>query len=184
MRKITLVGLVTAVIVLGLTFSPLTQYETHAAMEGKMMDKMMEKPVSIKGDLTAPKGDKPFGGDVVGNYIVKAKGHKIRIIAKVDKEMMEKMMGGKMMENEKMENKTMGGKMMEGKVLEGWLVDVQSGYKLSLGELEGNTLVFTQKMVNPWIYDLLVITEEPENDTDPSPNMPIGGTQLAEPLGQ
>ncbi len=171
MRKIASVGLALAAIVLGLTLSPLAQYEANAAMmEEKMMkDKMMEKPVSIKGDLTSAKGDKPFGGDLIGNYMVKAKDNKVRLIAKVDKVMMDKMM----------ENK-----IMEGKVLEGWLVDVQSGYKLSLGELEGNTLVFTQKMVNPWIYDLLVITEEPANDADPGPNMPIGGAQLAEPFGK
>jgi len=62
---------------------------------------------------------------------------------------------------------------------------VDSGYKLSTGQLsERYVLVIHQRMVNPSIYDLLVITEEPMNDTDPSPNIPIGGAQLAEPFGQ
>ncbi len=149
-------------------------------MDDKMTDKehMMMKPVSIKGDLTAPAGDKPFGGDAIGNYILRTKdGNMVRVIAKVDKAMMESMM----MKNDTM----MKDKMMEkGKVLEGWLVDMQSGYKLSLGELNKNTLVFTQRMVNPWIYDSIVITEEPMDDTDPGPNMPIGGAQLGEPFGK
>ncbi len=146
-------------------------------MEGKMMDKMMKEPVSLTGDLTAPEDDKPFGGDHVGNYKLKVREHnKVTIIAKVTKTMMEE----KMMEDKKEE------KMMEkSNVLEGWLVDMQSGYKLSAGQLgTGHTLVFTQRMVNPWIYDLIVITEEPMDDTDPSPHMPVGGAQLSEPFGQ
>ena len=174
MKKITFVGLAVAVIVLGLILSPLAQYQADAAMkEDKMMDKMMKEPVFIKGDLTAPADDKPFGGDDIGNYLVRVKDDKVRIIAKVDKTLMEKMM---------MEKKE---KMMEEKVLEGWLVDMQSGYKLSTGQLsERNTLIFTQKMVNPWIYDLIVITEEPMHDTDPNPHMPVGGAQIPEPFGQ
>jgi len=149
-------------------------------MEGKMMEEMMKKPVSIRGDLTAPLGDKPFGGDNIGSYMIKVKDYKVRVIAKVDKSkvMTDKMMEDKMMDKDQSMEK-------EGKVLEGWLVDTQSGYKLSTGQLsERNSLVFTQKMVNPWIYDLIVITEEPVHDMDPSPHMPIGGAQLAEPFGK
>jgi len=181
MNEKTFVGFAVAVIVLGLALSPLTQNQADAAMkedkmmEGKMMDKMMKEPVSIRGDLTAPADDKPFGGDDIGNYLVRVKDDKVRIIAKVDKAMMEDKM---------MEDKMKEGEMMEGKVLEGWLVDMQSGYKLSTGKLEGGSLVFTQKMVNPFIYDLIVITEEPMHDTDPSPHMPVGGAQIAEPFGQ
>jgi len=48
------------------------------------------------------------------------------------------MMGDKMMDD----------KMMKSKVLEGWLVDMQSGYKLRIGQFgEKNSLVFTQWMV-------------------------------------
>ena len=62
---------------------------------------------------------------------------------------------------------------------------MDSGYKLSTGQLsERYVLVFHQRMVNPSIYDLLVITEEPMNDEDPTPNIPIVGVQLTEPFGQ
>jgi len=155
-------------------------------MEDKMMDKMM-KPLYMEGALTAAKADKPYGGDEVGNYKVRVKdNNQVTIIAKVSKYMMMKdqMMEDAMMQD-KMGDKMIEDKMMDEKVLEGWLVDMESGYKLSTGQLsKQHTLVFAQRMVNPWIYDLIVVTEEPVNDTDPSPHTPIAGTQLAEPFGQ
>lgn len=158
---------------IGLTLSPLLQHQASAAMEDKMMHdhRMMMKHISMRGDLTTPSGDRPFGGNILGNYMVKTKENTVRIIVKVDSKAM--MMEDKMMNSE-----------MKSKVLEGWLVDMQSGYKLSIGELNGNTLVFTQRIVNPWIYDLIVITEEPMNDTDPNPDTPIAGAQLKEPFGK
>jgi len=157
-----------SITVLGLMLSPLVQYQADAVLE----DKMMKESTYIDGDLTAPTDDKPFGEDAIGTYKVRVThNNKVTIIAKPSKAMMEELM--------------MKHKMMKGSVLEGWLVDVDSGYKLSIGQLsERYVLVFHQRMVNPSIYDLLVITEEPMNDTDPSPNMPIGGAQLAEPFGQ
>ena len=140
---------------------PFIVVDERHVMDSKMMDGMMKHTASLRGDLTAPVGDEPFGGDVVGNYLLRAKSNIIRIIAKVTVN------------------------PSEGKVLEGWLVDTQSGYKLSTGQLsERNSLVFTQRIVNPWLYDLIVITEEPMDDTDPSPHMPIGGAKLSQPFGQ
>ena len=71
-------------------------------------------------------------------------------------------------------------------VFEGWLVDVDTGYKLSLGQFntQNDGLFFEQDIVNPWIYNVLVITEEPVDDTNPAPNMPVGGVPLSEPFGQ
>ena len=70
-------------------------------------------------------------------------------------------------------------------VLEGWLVDMDSGYKLSLGKANHNgKLLFSQTMVNPWIYDAIVITEESIGDTNPAPNVPVGGISLETPFGQ
>jgi hypothetical protein len=181
MKKIIPVGLALVAIV-GLTLSPSIQNQANAAMEDKMMeDKMMDKmmkPMYMEGTLTAAKADKPFGGDEVGSYKVRVKdNNQVMIIAKVSKYMM--------MKDQMMEDKMMDDKMMDKKVLEGWLVDMESGYKLSTGQLNNkHTLVFAQRIVNPWIYDLIVITEEPANDTDPNPHTPIAGTQLAEPFGQ
>ncbi len=190
MKKIIPVGLALVAIV-GLVLSPLVQNQANAAMEDKMMDdKMMDKmmkPMYMGGTLTAAKDDKPHGGDEVGSYKVRVRdNNQVTIIAKVSKYMMMKdqMMEDAMMQD-KMEDKMMDDKMMDKNVLEGWLVDKESGYKLSTGQLNNkHTLVFAQRIVNPWIYDLLVITEEPANDTDPNPNMPVAGTELAEPFGQ
>ncbi len=57
-------------------------------------------------------------------------------------------------------------------VLEGWLVDNDSGRKLSLGglkikEVGKAELDFRQLLVNFRIYDKLVISEEPMNDVNP-----------------
>ena len=166
MNKLTVLTI--SITVLGLMLSPLAQYQADAVLE----DKMMKESTYIDGDLTAPTDDKPFGEDAIGTYKVRVThNNKVTIIAKPSKAMVEELM--------------MKHKMMQASVLEGWLIDVDSGYKLSTGQLsERYVLVFHQRMVNPSIYDLLVITEEPMNDEDPTPNIPIGGVQLTEPFGQ
>jgi hypothetical protein len=133
--------------------------EMHGSMS--MGEKgMMIESISLRGDLTAAANDKPFGGENTGNYIVRGKGDIVRIIASLRITHASE------------------------KVLEGWLVDMQSGYKLSIGKFsERNSIVFTQRMVNPWVYDMLVITEEPANDTDPMPARPVGGAHLQQPFG-
>lgn len=111
-----------------------------------------------RGALTSPSDDKPFGGDVVvGNYFVGVNDHTVKI--NIDFGMSAP---------------------TEGMVLEGWLVDVDSDYKLSIGQFNSanNSLLLNQDMVNFGIYDVLVITEEPVNDKNPVPNKPVGGVLL------
>ena len=71
----------------------------------------------------------------------------------------------------------MGLEVPEGYVFEGWLVDVETGYKLSLGSFVtqqgAGTLMFQQNMVNFDLYDTLVITQEPAWDADPNPFMGV-----------
>ena len=134
--------------------------EVDAMMkDGHMMkdDKMMMKD---NGSLTAPEGDAPFGGDTVGTYSI-------------------------YVNNSDQVNVTTTIKnTSSGMVQEGWLVDMDSGYKLSLGKADSHgKLMFSQSMVNPWIYDVLVITEEPIGDSDPAPNVPVGGVLLETPFG-
>lgn len=75
-----------------------------------------------------------------------------------------------------------------GKVYELWLVDEGgsggSGYNLSLGKFDDNSLVFEQNMVNPYTYSQFVVTEEPENDPDPNAAVSFGGVDLHTPFGQ
>ena len=110
-----------------------------------------------RGALTSPSDDKPFGGEVVGNYFVRVNDHNVKI--NVDFNALAP---------------------SEGMVLEGWLVDVDSDYKLSIGQFNttSNGLLLNQNMVNFGIYDILVITEELANDDNPAPNKPVGGVLL------
>ncbi len=115
----------------------------------------------LKGDLTAPAGEAPFGGKVVGDHLVRVNGNQISIVTSFD------------------------ANPSAGMVYEGWLVDMATGYKLSLGQFNAkNDLFFSQEIVNPWIYNVLVISEEPMGDTDPSPHTPVGGVPLKAPFGQ
>jgi hypothetical protein len=115
----------------------------------------------ISGTLTAPSNGNPFGGDQVGTFNVLSDGSQTSIFAHVDLV------------------------ASEGSVLEGWLIDEGTDYKLSLGQLNGNSsLIFHQDLVNAYTYNVLVITEEPDNDTDPNPATPVGGAPLPSPFGQ
>jgi len=126
---------------------------------------------AFRGELTAPSGSAPFGGDVVGAYRISVRGSQVTISAWLEME------------------------PPAGYVFEGWLVDMQTGYKLSLGALshgdddedneEGRiVLEFHQRMVNVWTYGVLVITTEPSRDLDPNPAMPVAGALLPRPFGQ
>jgi len=115
--------------------------------------------------LTAPEGDKPFGSDhVVGHYFIRANDHQVNIEAEFESTSSPNF------------------------VLEGWLVDVDTGFKLSTGlftdETNANRLNVTQEIANPWIYDVFVVTEEPIVDDDPNPHKPVGGVALSKPFGQ
>jgi len=116
---------------------------------------------SFQGTLTAPSGSQPFGGSSVGSYSAQVAGHTVTITASVNQA------------------------PASGQVFEGWLVDPASGYKLSVGQLDGTKLQFSQAMVSPAIYKLLVITIEPTVKTNPNPSgVILGGAQLPQGFGQ
>ncbi|MGI9566944.1 MAG: cupredoxin domain-containing protein [Nitrosopumilus sp.] len=137
--------------------------EKEMMMPNPGMKAMQEEKLFISGELTSPIGDAPtddpFGGDeAVGDYYIRIRdGEQVRIIANL--------------------NPAPGGT-----VLEGWLVDFESGYALSTGKAnDQNKMIFTQRMVNPSIYDAVVITAEPINDVDPNPAaLHIGGAPIGE----
>ncbi len=141
------------------------EHKDKMKKDGHMKDKHMKKDKmmikdSIKGDLTAPSGDAPFGGKPVGTFSIS-----------VD-------------ESDHVSVSTYIQSTSPGMVQEGWLVDMDSGYTLSLGKAydDGN-LLFFQHLVNPWIYDAVVVTEEPIGDSNPAPNVPVGGALLKAPFG-
>jgi hypothetical protein len=115
----------------------------------------------IAGDITAPSGGNPFGGEKMGTISVDSDDNETNIVADL--------------------NESPG----EGKAFEGWLVDAGgSGYKLSLGQFSNGTLNFTQNMLNPYTYKNFEVTEEPDNDLDPNAAASIAGFELDIPFGQ
>jgi hypothetical protein len=113
------------------------------------------------GDITAPSGGNPFGGEKMGTISVDSDGNETNIVVDL--------------------NESPG----EGKAFEGWLVDAGgSGYKLSLGQFSNGTLNFTQNMLNPYTYKNFEVTEEPDNDLDPNAAASIAGFELDIPFGQ
>ena len=144
-------------IVIGLMLSPIAFSQADAYRRSGVLEET-ENTFVIRGDLTAPFGSIPFGGEVVGDYFLMVNERDIRIVASID------------------------GKPSQGMVFEGWLVDFDTEYSLSLGQFH-EELFFREAMANPWVYDLLVITEEPTSDTESS-SIQVGGTLLARPFGQ
>ena len=117
----------------------------------------------IEGKLTAPTEDNSlYGGEETGTIQIDYDGNSISISAQLDIS------------------------PSEGMVFEGWLVDTNVGYALSTGQLDdNNSQIFEQVMVNPYIHDVYVVTEEPLEDTDPKPNViHVGGIKIPSPFGQ
>jgi hypothetical protein len=117
----------------------------------------------MSGDITAPSGGNPFGGEKMGTISVDSDGNETSIVADF--------------------NESPG----EGNAFEGWLVDAGpegSGYKLSLGQFSNGTLNFNQSMINPYTYKNFEVTEEPNDDLDPNAASSIGGFELDNPFGQ
>jgi len=153
-------GIAMMAIVFGLILSP-----TLASNKADATIDETQYAFSMKGALTAPEGDKPFGGDhVVGHYFIRASDHQVQIVAEFE------------------------ATSSPDQVLEGWLVDVDTGFKLSTGlfsdETNTNRLYIVQEIANPWIYDVFVVSEEPIVDNDPNPDTPVGGVALSKPFGQ
>ena len=161
MKSKTKEGIALLALVFSVVITPFAYNEALAIAPDRTLIKTPDT-FFIRGDLTSPADDKPFGGIVVGDYFIRVNGNDIRINTEFDTT------------------------PSEGIVYEGWLVDVDTGYKLSLGQLneQSNELFFSQEIVNPWIYNVLVISEEPMGDTDPSPDTPVGGVPLKAPFGQ
>ncbi len=158
-------GIAMMAVVFGLILSPAIASNEASATKTNAALEEIEYTFSMRGALTAPEGDKPFGGDhVAGHYFIRANDHQVNIDA----------------EFESISSPNF--------VLEGWLVDVDTGFKLSTGlftdETNANRLNVTQEIENPWIYDVFVVTEEPIVDDDPNPHKPVGGAALNKPFGQ
>ena len=121
--------------------------------------------VAISGELTSPDDGTPFGGDlVIGKYNIAVRDDITSITTSVYL------------------------RSSADTVFEGWLVDKDSGEKISIGILKESgqgRLAYDHILIqNNFEYDLIVITEEPAHDTDPAPHTPIGGAVLELPFGQ
>ena len=148
-------------LVFGIALSPILANDAQA--------KTFAPLVLLQDDLTAPSGDKPFGGDAVGSYTVGIYDAGIR--------------GGQTTISVEFDRKA-----TPGTVYEGWLVDADTEEKTSIGRFHENTQrqvqFYTVTVSSTFNNDLLVITEEPIIDTDPAPGRPVGGAVLEKPYGQ
>ncbi len=146
-------GIALMAIVFGLAISP--------AIASNEAEARVELPNAvIQGDLTAPSGDKPFGGAEVGSFFASVKDDFTVIFVDFNRQ------------------------PSEGTVFEGWLVDVDSGEKTSFGKFtENRNRNFITLVDNQFNNDLIVITEEPFLDPDPAPATPVGGAVLTTPFG-
>jgi len=157
MNSKQITGIAMMAVVFGLILSP-----TLASNQAEA--KLAKADLVIQGDLTAPSGDKPFGGKMVGEYYISVRGDQTSITTFFN---------------------TLPS---PGTVYEGWLVDVDSGEKTSIGIFkdytQGPRSILHTNVMNSFNNDLIVITEEPLRDTDPAPNTPVGGAVLEKAFGQ
>ena len=140
--------------VLGVATSPILSAENVEAA------RPADVRYDLAGDLTAPSGDKPFGGYTVGFYSFAVHDEFTTIHAELDQ------------------------RATAGMVYEGWLVDVETGEKLSTGIFKENVQRGFFSLDPGFHYDVFVITEEPVIDSDPTPNKPVAGVPLGTPFGQ
>jgi len=161
MNTKTITGFAMMALVFGIALSPILSNEAEAEVTN------IQRPskVIVQGDLTAPMDDKPFGGDVVGDYYIQVRNDQATIHVSFDT------------------------RASPGTVYEGWLVDADSGVKTSFGIIQDSAyrqsgVHLTTNVENNFNNDLIVITEEPRLDTDPAPHTPVGGAVLAKPFGQ
>jgi len=161
MNTKTKTGIALMAIVFGLVLSPAVATEAEA--------RTFAPSFVLQGELTAPSDDKPFGGEVVGDYTIGVydsgrRGGQTTISVEFDS------------------------RATPGTVYEGWLVDKDSGEKTSFGIFQENkqrqTQFYTVSVTSMFNNDLIVITEEPIVDTDPAPHTPVGGAVLGIPFGQ
>ncbi len=147
-------GIALMAIVFGLAISP-------ALVSNDAEARFSVPQATLQGDLTAAQGDKPFGGEAVGNFYVHVQDTHTVIYVDFDS------------------------KPTPGTVYEGWLVDVDSGEKTSFGKFQENrNRNFITTVDNQFNNDLIVITEEPVSDSDPAPATPVSGAVLGTPFGQ
>jgi hypothetical protein len=115
-----------------------------------------QEEVEKSGDLTVPEDDRPFGGDNAGTYSIGQDRYGLRIQVDMDSQ------------------------PTNGTVYEGWLVDNATGNTQSVGQLVDDELAVTQEITNSSSYNLIEVTEEPVNDSNPSRNQSavVAGAEL------
>ena len=142
------------VMVFGVATSPILSAEN---VEAARADDIR---YALTGDLTAPNNDKPFGGDTVGFFSIGVKDESTTIYAGLES------------------------RAPAGMVYEGWLVDVETGEKLSVGIFNEGIQRGFFALDPGFHYDVFVITEEPVLDSNPAPNRAVAGVPLDTPFGQ
>jgi hypothetical protein len=147
-------ALVTAIIIiLGVTMS--TPVSTGALF--LVGTAQAQEETEKSGDLTAPEGNVPFGGDTVGTYTIGQDRYGLK--GQVDMD----------------ESPT------NGTSYEAWLVNNATGQDFSLGQLVDNALATTKQVqgnTDLGSFNLIEVTEE--SDINPTRNQSaiVGGAEL------
>jgi hypothetical protein len=115
-----------------------------------------QEEVEKSGDLTVPEDDRPFGGDNAGTYSIGQDRYGLRVQVDMDIQ------------------------PTNGTVYEAWLVDNATDKTQSVGQLVDDELAVTQEITNSSSYNLIEVTEEPVNDSNPSRNQSavVAGAEL------
>jgi len=152
---VSLITAATAVVLSVATFSDVTSVPFIQDVNAQGAQNL------IQGPITRATGNDTFGGEEIGSYAVIHDNNKIQVSIGVDVQ-----------------------PTVADNVLEAWLVDVRTGYYHSLGMLDSDgKLSLIQSMVNPYVYDQIVITEEPADNLEPNPAETIGGAEIPSPFG-
>ena len=110
MKSKTKEGIALMALIMGVIATPIAFDQAADAIAPNRTFTATPDTFYLKGDLTAPAGEAPFGGKVVGDHLVRVNGNQISIVTSFD------------------------ANPSAGMVYEGWLVDMATGYKLSLGQ--------------------------------------------------
>jgi hypothetical protein len=117
---------------------------------------LAQEETEKSGDLTAPEGDMPFGGDNTGTYDLGQDRYGLRI--QVD----------------------MNDSPTNGTIYAAWLVDNSTDSDIAVGQLVDDQLAATQPITNSSLYNLIEVTEESPDAVGDSRNQSaiVAGAEL------
>lgn len=94
----------------------------------------------FRGDLSTPEGEKPYGGDKIGDFFIQVNSDEVMVIANIDSNFIKR------------------------GTLEGWLVDFGGNQNIYLGSFNEDLKLTKTIQIKEWTYEAIIITEKLDND--------------------